>query len=97
MNVAAHLSVALFLLQVPIGSIPAQQVALSAPKQQLDLVRRSSLLAVRAALDVENVALGDALVKLRISSGVPVAFSPSIVPADRLVTCRCSEIRRSTG
>lgn len=45
-----------------------------------------------ARLQVENVPLADALAELRRSSGIPLAFSPSLLPADRRVSCVCGSV-----
>ena len=53
---------------------------------------RESVLARQAGLDVHEVPLEEALGKLRVHSGVLVAFSPSLLPVDLLVSCPCSEM-----
>lgn len=45
-----------------------------------------------AGLEVEGVSLLEALEALHESSGVPIVYSPSLIPASREVTCRCAEI-----
>jgi TonB-linked SusC/RagA family outer membrane protein len=50
------------------------------------------LLQRRAHLDVEDVSLAVALVRLMESSGVSLAFSPTRLPADALVSCRCDSV-----
>jgi len=84
--------VALVLLGVPtvelLGSAP--------PRDQLtgDFVssvdRTVGVLSRPARLDVESLPLEEALRELHRRSGVPLAFSPSLVAGTRLVTCPCS-------
>jgi len=50
-----------------------------------------SLLDVAARLKVTNVRLADALVRLRERSGVPLAFSPSLLPS-AIVSCNCESV-----
>jgi TonB-linked SusC/RagA family outer membrane protein len=42
-----------------------------------------------ARLDVEQVPLGSALAELARRSGILLAYSPSLLESDRLVTCHC--------
>src|SRR5690606_8619640 len=44
-----------------------------------------------AHLNIRMVPLQAALDALQESSGVAVAYSPSLLPSDRLVTCLCEE------
>lgn len=46
----------------------------------------------RAGLVVERVSLNDALLALRRSAGVSIAFSPDVLPPDLRVTCRCASV-----
>jgi len=50
------------------------------------------LLERRARLDVEDVPLADALTALQRTSGVPLAFSPDLLPAAADRTCRCTDV-----
>jgi TonB-linked SusC/RagA family outer membrane protein len=50
---------------------------------------RHTLLARPANLDVEAVPLIDALQTLALQSGVPLAYSPTMLPASREVSCAC--------
>jgi TonB-linked SusC/RagA family outer membrane protein len=49
----------------------------------------AALLERPARLRVQNVSLADALGELERRSGVPLAFSPSLLPADRSLQCAC--------
>ena len=53
---------------------------------------QSRPLEVRAGLEVAGVSLNEALLALRRSSGVSIAFSPDILPPDIRVTCRCANV-----
>lgn len=55
-----------------------------------DIVR-SSLLDRPARLLVEDVRLEDAVRRLATRSGVPIAFSPSLLDAKPTVSCTCQE------
>lgn len=50
----------------------------------------SELLNRQAKLSVEGESLVAALTRLHESSGVPLLFSPSVIPADSRVSCACS-------
>src|SRR5439155_18183940 len=52
---------------------------------------RSSL-SRAARLAVEDMSLLDALTQLYETSGVPISFSPSRLPRDRRVSCRCETV-----
>jgi hypothetical protein len=51
-----------------------------------------SLLERRANLDVEKVELGAALQQVSHGTGVPLLFSPSLLPDTHLTTCRCDKV-----
>jgi len=57
----------------------------------------ADLLATPARLSVENMPLNEALVELRRTSGVSLAFSPSLLPKDRAVTCGCTDVTLKTA
>jgi len=66
----------------------------------------ASLLATPANLRVEGIEIAEALRTLQRTSGAPLVFSESLLPADRIVTCRCEamnvamaldQLLRSTG
>lgn len=50
---------------------------------------RTALLSRTANLDVVALPIAEALVELQERSGVPIAFSRTMLPGDRLVDCRC--------
>lgn len=50
------------------------------------------LLDRRAGLRVDNVALEEALLALKRSSGVPLAFSPARIPSDVRASCACGDL-----
>lgn len=49
-----------------------------------------SLLATTARLSIERLPLAEALVRLAERSRVQIAFSPSLLPPDRVVDCDCA-------
>ena len=49
-----------------------------------------SLLATAARLSIEQLPLAEALVELAERSQVQIAFSPSLLPPDRIVDCDCA-------
>ena len=49
-------------------------------------------LAAPAHLDVENMTLERALRALQDASGVAVAYSPTLIPGDRVVSCSCTTV-----
>jgi len=49
----------------------------------------AALLERPARLRVQNVSLADALGELERRSGVPLAYSPSLLPAERSLRCAC--------
>ncbi len=51
----------------------------------------TDLLDRPANLQVRGVTLREALELLRRTSGIPIAYSPSLVPVDRRVTCDCAD------
>ena len=51
--------------------------------------RAATLLDRPARLRVENVSLGDAFGELERRSGVPLAYSPSLLPREHSVRCAC--------
>jgi TonB-dependent starch-binding outer membrane protein SusC len=78
------------ILAIP-GVLSAQEPAARYAAQPTD----GSLLGVRAKLNVQNVAVGLALHELSRTSGVPLAFSSSLVPAGATISCACMD--RSVG
>ncbi len=45
-----------------------------------------------ARLTAEDVSLSDGLERLHASSGVPLAYSPEILPSDHVVSCDCADM-----
>jgi len=52
----------------------------------------STLLTKAARLEVDQIPLGEALRLLEVSSGVPLAYSPILLPLNRTVSCHCEEL-----
>jgi TonB-linked SusC/RagA family outer membrane protein len=52
----------------------------------------SQLLTRQARLSVREVPLAEALVKLSETSSVPISFSPSQLPRNRIVSCDCESV-----
>src|SRR6185503_16963538 len=86
---ATHYRTLLVAACLSVSSVAgAQSLQLvSQPRPQAD-----ELLSRTARLHVENVTLGIALVRLMESSGIALAFSPSRLPADAIVSCMCDTI-----
>lgn len=68
--------------------VSAQDVALLSSSEQKG-ASSQSLLDRAANLEVEQAWLGDALVRLQRTSGVSVAFSPTLIPDSLRVECQC--------
>src|SRR5688572_31379499 len=66
------------------GAITAQAAPVNAP--------RTAALDRPARLDVRGVSLADALGELERRSGVPLAFSPSMLPLERSLRCDCDDV-----
>ncbi|MBC7896267.1 MAG: TonB-dependent receptor [Cytophagaceae bacterium] len=84
-----------FLGSVDVRAASAQQtIDARMPRMQLAANVRETLTALQkpARLRVENAPLDTALVKLHQKSGVALAYSPSLVPGSRRVTCLCSNV-----
>jgi outer membrane receptor protein involved in Fe transport len=64
--------------------------AASASRQSAE--ERRSALELPARLLAENVPLAKGLELLHARSGVSLVFSPTLMPADRRVTCRCANV-----
>lgn len=79
---------------------PSQLIAQrSVADARLSLVQPASLTTKRlsalerpARLKITDVSLDEALRALHQRSGVALAYSPSLVPADRRVTCLCADV-----
>lgn len=75
------------LVTLGLGTEPVQASTPSSAQ-----VFSDGLLARPARLDVEPMPLVAALEKLAHRSGVPLAFSPTLIPVNRQVRCACSEL-----
>ena len=49
-----------------------------------------TLLAAAARLSIDRMPLSEALVQLAQTSRIQIAFSPSLLPPDRVVDCACA-------
>lgn len=76
-----------------VGSAEAQQdpPARIAAAASVTPSRGPGILRLPARLHVENVSLEEALKRLQATSSVPVAFSPTLLPTERTVACRCTD------
>lgn len=75
------------LAAVPVaGHAQAVEIAANADSD------RAALLDEPARLHVEGVTLLSALTQLSERSGVPLAYSPTLLPEDVEVTCRCAAL-----
>ena len=83
---ALALLVVASVLFAPVGGGTSAQAAPAGPRTPL-----STLLDRPARLRVENVSLADALGELERRSGVPLAYSPSLLPSDRSLRCACDD------
>jgi outer membrane receptor protein involved in Fe transport len=87
------LSLALLIL-VPTPAAAHLQVATNGSPYELPTHAQAEsgvdILSRRAGLDVSGATLTRALQLLQERSGVSIAFSPSLLPMDRIVTCQCS-------
>ena len=71
--------------------LTAQSTELTALRGEIGVdPEPGSLLATPARLSIEQVPLAEALVQLADRSRVQVAFSPSLLPSDRIVDCACA-------
>jgi len=57
-----------------------------------EVVSTRSLLTRRAQLTISGVELSAALRELQLKSGVPLAFSPTLLPTSPKVSCDCSDL-----
>ena len=80
----------LLALMATTGSLEAQE-RLAQLEDQVEFEESVALLERPASLEVENVPLQVALTQLGYAAGVGLAFSPSFLPEDRLVSCDCGE------
>jgi TonB-linked SusC/RagA family outer membrane protein len=77
----------------PVGAqaLASQDVSAATTTSASAWLPTSEILQRPALLRVEQVALKSALSELHRTSGVPVAFSPSMLPNEKLVSCACQE------
>lgn len=79
------------------GTVRAQVVAQGDTIGAVDARRPGPLLEQRAGLDLEPVDLTTALKKLSRRAGVPLLFSPTLLPEGRQVSCRCLDVSVGTA
>lgn len=86
-----RLTLCLAFSTVPWGTAFAQMRDLPMGLQSVAI--NESLLERPARLQVQNVDLATALTRLTEASGVPVAYSPSLMAADpRSIDCECTDV-----
>jgi TonB-linked SusC/RagA family outer membrane protein len=81
------------LLALSLAATGAVLPAASAAAQRgpARVTRGATLLDRPARLSVKDVSLADALGELERQSGVPLAYSPSLLPNDRSLGCTCAD------
>lgn len=57
----------------------------------------ASLLEKRVSLELQRVPMATALMRLHQASGVPISFSPTMLPRDRQVSCPCHDVTLETA
>ena len=73
------------------SSLTAQDTELTALRGEIGVdPEPGTLLATVARLSIDRMPLSEALVQLAQSSRIQIAFSPSLLPPDRLVDCACA-------
>ena len=78
------------LAMAPVA-LNAQESELTALTGQIGVdPEPGTLLATVARLSIERLSLAEALVQLAERSRVQIAFSPSLLPPDRVVDCACA-------
>lgn len=88
------LPLALILVTGGTGAAVAQVVQTAQNTRSLEAdvgSRQPGLVDRRARLDVSGVSLAAALEALQERSGVTLAYSPSLLPADVRVSCNCAD------
>lgn len=90
MRAALILTVVMMAPLVDVGSISPQSARPEASIQNGQ--KRPSLLAQRSGLELSTVLLPQALSRLHETSGVNLLFTPSVLPADREVSCECRDL-----
>lgn len=94
MKSLASLVPALFVTMAPspgVAQVKLEREVRLASVAQHAKVETTDILARPARFRVEDVHLVDALVRLNKSSGVPVAYSPDMLPPERTVSCECAD------
>lgn len=72
-------------------SLTAQDTELTALRGEIGVdPEPGTLLAAAARLSIDRMPLSEALVQLAQSSRIQIAFSPSLLPPDRVVDCACA-------
>ena len=73
------------------ASATAQDTELTALRGEIGVdPEPGTLLAAAARLSIDRMPLSEALVQLAQSSRIQIAFSPSLLPPDRVVDCACA-------
>ncbi len=80
--------VPLWMALAMLGSSAEAQAPLDDPGKA---GREADVLVQPAKLDVHEVTLETALRELEVATGIPIAYSPSRLPGNRIVSCRCSD------
>ena len=88
-SIGSPVARALLALAMTAGSVAAH-----APRAQSEA---GGLLARPANLQVGHISLQRALQELTRLSGVPLAYSPSMLPGRRKVSCRCARVSVATA
>ena len=96
------MSRSLFLLVALASAVPAAETlaqrmisfaGTAASTSSIDVAPvAASPLDQPARLSAEDVSLSDGLERLHASSGVPLAYSPDVLPSDHLVSCDCANM-----
>ncbi len=76
------------------GSLPLgaqDHTILASVGMELAEAQATAFLERPAGVEAEAVSLADVLHTLRSRSGVPITFSPSLLPSEPTVTCKCRE------
>ncbi len=93
-SLATLIPTLVFVLAPAVGESQAENLrevhlAYAAPAGH---VEPGEILSAPARLDVEGVRLVEALTRLQESSGIPVAYSPTLIPTEKIVSCACGEV-----
>ena len=81
---------AVAFLLIP-ATVPAQDTELTALRGEIGVdPEPGTLLASVARLSIDRMPLAQALVRLAQRSRVQIAFSPSLLPSNRIVDCACA-------